>query len=103
MATIDERMTRRIQEDAFRSLPGARIHSTNLHIDVDVREAGRHIGPEVDKIVVERPTVVVFVDEEPLANFAHPCRYRLYDASSAELYRDTPARFPPYLSKVPET
>ena len=103
MANIEEALSRRIQEDAFRSLPGAKLHSTNLHIDLEIREAGRHIGPEFDKIVADRSTVVVFVDEEPQANFQHPCRYRLYDARNGTLYRETPARFPPYEAKVPET
>jgi hypothetical protein len=103
MATIESTLTRRIQEDAFRALPGIKLESTNLYIDLEIRSKGQHIGPDFDEIVAERETVVVFVDEEPRANFAHPCRYRLYDAKSAELYRETPARFPPYAKKVPET
>jgi Peptidase C13 family len=103
MAIAEDGLIRRIQEHTFRSLPGASLDSTNLHVDVEIREAGKPIGPEFDKIVADRPTIVVFVDEEPRANFAHRCRYRLYDAKSAELYRDTPARFPPFVRKVPDT
>jgi hypothetical protein len=103
MANIEKSLTHRIQEDAFRALLGAKLESTNLYIDEEIRAKGQHIGPEFDKILAERETIVVFVDEEPRANFSHPCRYRLYDAKTAELYRDTPARFPPYTKKVPET
>ena len=35
MATIDQRLIPQIQENAFRALSGARIHSTNLYIDTE--------------------------------------------------------------------
>lgn len=103
MATASKEFLQRVQEHTFRELPGAKLESVNLYVDSEVRERGQPIGPEYDKIVAKRPTIVVFVDEAPHANFSHPCRYRLYDAEKGELYDDTPARFPPYVKAVPET
>ena len=38
-----------------------------------------------------------------MANFAHPCRYLLYDAQSGELDRIVPAVFPPFVKAPPRT
>jgi hypothetical protein len=51
--------------------------------------------PERESIHLKRPTILAFVDDMPLANWAHPCRYFLYDADSLEYYRQIPAEFPP--------
>lgn len=45
----------------------------------------------------------MFVDEEPLANWAHDCHYLLHDADSGQLYQEVKASFPPYLVNPPDT
>jgi hypothetical protein len=88
---------------AFRTLDFSNRSTTNLYLDRAVRKPGTHIGPDFQKIRVERPTIVVFADDMPLANFAHPCRYLLYDSENGRLDREVPARFPPFVEHVPET
>ena len=76
MANIEEALSRRIQEDAFRSLPGAKLHSTNLHIDLEIREAGRHIGPEFTRSSpIGRPLSYSWTRRG--GNCQHPCGDRL--------------------------
>jgi hypothetical protein len=53
------------------------------------------------KIPVERDSVLVFADDAPRYNWAHPCRYLLHDARSGEFYREVRAQFPPYLMSDP--
>lgn len=38
---------------------------------------------------------MVFVDNEPHANFGHSCQYLLYDAENGDYYREVISRFPP--------
>jgi hypothetical protein len=93
----------RVREHAFLTLSQADRQSTNLYLDRNVRQPQRPIGPPHQEIIADRPTLVVFVDPSPMANFEHPCRYLLYDASSGELYREADAKFPPWIRRVPET
>jgi hypothetical protein len=66
-----------------------------LHLDEHVYRKGEHIGPEFQKAVASVDSIVVFADDEPMANFGHPCRYLLYDASNGDFHRAIHARFPP--------
>jgi hypothetical protein len=93
----------RIREHAFRSLSFEQRKTTNLHLDTRVYEVGAHLGPKFQGIRVERPSVLVFADDAPLANFAHDCRYLLFDPKTGEPHAEIPARFPPYNEKIPET
>jgi len=88
---------------AFRSLTAQQQESTNLHLDERVHEKGAVLGPAFQKIVVEKPSVLVFADDNPQANFGHDCRYMLYDAGTGRLDREVPARFPPFLKAPPST
>jgi hypothetical protein len=92
-----------VQEHAFRTLPAERRQTTNLLLDHRVYEKGEKVGPEFQRITVDRPSILVFADDDPLANFGHPCRYLLYDSGKPTLHSEIPARFPPYLTKPPET
>jgi len=51
---------------------------------------------------LERDTVIVFADDKPLYNWAHPCRYLLFDADSREQYASIDAEFPPFFSNDPD-
>jgi len=93
----------RVSAHAFRELDWSRRQTTNLYLDRRIREAGEYVGPDFQGIIVEQPTIVVFADDLPLANFEHPCRYLLYTAEDGSFHRQVPARFPPYTERVPET
>jgi hypothetical protein len=92
-----------VRAHAFRSLEFERRQTTNLYLDYRVYEKGQKLGPEFQKIIVKKPSVLVFADDMPTANFGHDCRYLLYDADDGRLHSEIPARFPPFLRKRPET
>jgi hypothetical protein len=54
-------------------------------------------------INIKKPTAVVFVDDEPLANWSHDCRYLLHDPDNGKLYQEVKAGFPPFLVDPPST
>ena len=103
MEAPHERIFEQVQEHAVRRLRWPQRQTANLYLDRRVIERGAMIGPEHMKVVTERPTILVFVDEEPLANFGHACRYLLYDAGSGKLDREIHAQLPPFREKPPET
>lgn len=85
----------RVQKHAQESLAAPKRLTTNLYIDQRELRRGDRIGPEFEQLVLEQPTVLVFADEAPTANFAHDCNYLLYDAHGRPL-RQIEAKFPPY-------
>jgi hypothetical protein len=99
----NEALFDRVRTHAFQQLSWQRRQTTNLHLDRRIYRAGEPIGPKRQRIVAERPTILVFADDEPRANFSHPCRYLFYDANSGDFYREAPAQFPPYVRAKPET
>jgi len=94
-AEKNEQMLQRVREHAFSSLSFNRQETTNLHLDEHIYQEGETIGPDFQKIVAYRPSILVFADDDPRANFGHNCRYLLYDATNGEFHREVPARFPP--------
>ncbi|HEX9235312.1 MAG TPA: C13 family peptidase [Actinomycetota bacterium] len=93
---------RLVQDDArFRQLE--RRKESNLHIQREVLRAGQAIDARDRTIKIERDTVMVFADDAPLFNWAHPCRYLLYDAEAATPYQEVEGSFPPYLIDPPAT
>ncbi len=92
----------RVRDRAVRRLAWADSRKSNLHIQREVLRRGTEIRAYQQRIPVRRNTVMVFADDAPLLNWAHPCRYILYDAATAEPYDEVPAQFPPYLTQVPE-
>jgi hypothetical protein len=93
----------RVRADAFQRVRWPRRQATNLYLDERPYAKGEVVGPRRQKIVAERPSVLVFADDEPLANFAHACRYLLYDAKSGELQREVEAQFPPIVKERSRT
>jgi hypothetical protein len=93
----NDRLFARVRAHAFRSLSLAQQDTTNLHVDERIYEAGETIGPPFQRIVAQRPSILVFADDDPHANFGHDCRYLLYDAETGEFQREAPARLPPYV------
>jgi hypothetical protein len=91
----EDQLLHRIRTHAFSRLPFNKRETTNLHLDEHVYKEGEKIGPEFQKIVATRPSILVFADHDPRANFGHDCSYLLYDAKSGDFHREFPARFPP--------
>lgn len=98
-----EAIFERVQAQALDELSFSQLKGTNLHIDRRVIPAGETIGPKQLKVVAEQPSVLVWVDEEPRANFGHDCRYLLYSAESGGLTKTVSAQLPPFGAKPPET
>jgi len=92
-----------IQQRAFSLLDARLRESANLYLDTRIRPKGEIAGPDFQKIVTPADSLLVFVDEEPLANFGHPCTYHFFDATNGNYLSSAPARFPPYGAKKPET
>jgi hypothetical protein len=100
---LDQKIIDRVRMDAYERLSFRQRETTNLHLDERIYAKGETIGPRRQEIIAQRPSILVFADDEPSANFAHACRYLLYDAKSGELHREVPAQFPPHDAKRPET
>lgn len=100
---IDAKLLRAIQDSAFRRLSEKRRTTTNLYTLEEILSAESEVKAGHQKILIKKPTVVVFIDEEPMANWSHDCSYLLHDAATGELYREIKAGFPPYLVSPPET
>ncbi len=81
-----------IRLDAFNRLRWRQRHTSNLYLDRRLLQSGDTLGLDV---TLDRPTIVVFADDEPSADFGHPCRYLLYDATGA-FYREVQSQFPPF-------
>ena len=104
MATpINVKTLRLIQDSAFRRLSTKRRASTNLYVLDDVQPAKSVIHARHQAIRIKKPTAVLFVDDDPLANWAHDCRYLLHDANDGKLYQEVQASFPPFLVDPPST
>jgi hypothetical protein len=86
----------RVRKLALASLSTDSRSTTNLYQDEWVLPKGTLLGPEFQSVTVDRPSVLVFVDADPRANFGHACSYLLYDARTTEELRRFPAQFPPY-------
>jgi len=94
MPQESERVFQSIQNQAFNHLSPRQRETTNLYIDSHTYQRGETIGSPLQTIHIEAPTILVFADDQPLANFGHECRYLLYHAEKGSLLREIPARFP---------
>lgn len=90
-----------IQTDAVRRLPFARRTTSHLFVLDDLHKSGATLMAHRQSIPIDRDTAVVFADDEPAKNWAHQCRYLLFAADNGQLYREVPARFPPFLVEPP--
>ncbi len=93
-----------IKSGVVSRLSWAASSSTNLYVESRVLKRGKNIKAYKQRIPLKRDTIMVFADDAPRYNWAHPCRYLLHDAKTGELYKEVNAQFPPYLTeKVPKT
>jgi hypothetical protein len=90
-----DRILQRVRAHAFDTLAYDKRATTNLYLDEHTYEQGQSIGPASQKIVARRPSILVFADDNPRANFGHECRYLLYDPGTGDFHGPVPARFPP--------
>jgi hypothetical protein len=103
MESSSEAIFARVQQHALGELSFSQRETTNLHIDRRVIPAGETIGAKHLKVVTKQPSVLVWADDVPQANFGHDCRYLLYSAESGELAQTIHAQLPPFGTKPPET
>ena len=76
-----------IRDRAFLAVGPERLGHVNLYLDQRVLRAGEQLGPAFQDLRAPRPSVLVFADDEPRANFGHSCRYLLFDPESGEIGR----------------
>jgi hypothetical protein len=98
-----QRPFRKIINDALLALSPERRRTTNLYLDTVPHMKDEFIGPAFQDIRAPQRCLLVFADDDPMANFGHPCRYRFYDEKTQRFLQEVPARFPPYLSFVPNS
>jgi hypothetical protein len=94
-SVVDPAVLALIQREALAALPAPAAAAIHLSVDRAVVPAG-HVYRLVDRqIDVVDDSVLVFVDEMPGANWAHPCFYQFHDPANGALRRRVPALFPP--------
>lgn len=93
---IPRALARRVRASALETLPPRQRATSNLYMDQWAVPAGTRLGPSFENLLVERDSVLVFADHQPLANFSHPCSYLLHDPRGGDLVTHVPAQFPPY-------
>src|SRR5688572_3965255 len=59
----------RVREHAFSTLSVRQRTRTNLYVDERIYESGETIGPRRQEISTRRPSLLVFADDDPMANF----------------------------------
>ena len=96
---LPEQLLNKIRSHAVRHITERQQTKTNLSLDSRIYKAGERIGPSIQKIHAEGPTVIVFADDDPLANFGHNCRYLFYNSNNGEFLKEVAARFPPNLTQ----
>jgi len=97
------RAYRDITNDALNVRSSTRRHTTNLYLDTVPYMKDDFIGPEFQDIQAPQRCLLVFADDDPMANFGHPCRYLLYNEKTHAFVAEVQARFPPHLQFAPKT
>jgi len=100
MPQDSERVLNAIQTHAYGHLTTRQRETTNLYIDKQAYAVGDNLGTPIQKIKVDAPSILVFADDLPLANFGHDCRYLLYHTENGSLLREISVRFPPSSAKT---
>lgn len=92
----------RIKNDAVQRTAFLNAKPANLYIQEEILPQGTIIQPKRQEIFIEQNTVMVFVDEAPQYNWAHPCHYLLYELNQGQI-KEVSAKLPPYLTETPNT
>lgn len=100
--TVKPEVERRAKTWAVGQLSPRQRATSILYFDPRVIEPNTRLGPAFQRFTVRRPSVLIFQDDDPVANFGHPCAYLLFDAESGEPLHQVAANFPPYPLEEPE-
>lgn len=92
--TVARDILDKIKLHAVNHLTASQNTRTNLSVDERVYDKGDRIGPPNQRLIAAEPTVVVFADDDPMANWGHSCRYLLYHADTGQLLKEVSARLP---------
>jgi hypothetical protein len=88
-----------ITDRALSSISGDERQHAAVYIDPSTYQPGSKIRVGRAEIRVSSPTVALFLDMAPGANWGHPCRYLLVDATSGDV-RAVDSEFPPAPEKL---
>jgi hypothetical protein len=97
----DENIKDKIKRDAIERAKREGVSRSNLFLDDKIYKAGEFINARKQKIPLKKDSYMVFVDDDPLYNWSHYCRYFLYDVLTGEFIKQVEARFPPYMMEIP--
>jgi hypothetical protein len=75
---------------------------TVVYADREPRVPG-HVQVGAETVQAEHPTLLVFRDEMPGANWMHPCTYALVDVVTQDVVTSVPSDRPPAFGTLPET
>ena len=92
---VSKALINKIEQNALALLNATRREWVNLYRDSREFSEGQIVGPAFQQIVAPDSCYLVFADEDPTANFGHPCVYHFFDKSTGDHLRSAPARFPP--------
>jgi hypothetical protein len=76
------------------SLPPEVVQAGNVYLDRRFFRAGDHVPVGRETTIAPEPSILMFVDLEPGANWGHRCKYLLVGADNGEV-RAIEGRFPP--------
>ncbi|HEX3235828.1 MAG TPA: hypothetical protein VHR41_16645 [Gemmatimonadales bacterium] len=97
VSLLDTTMVTALGRIALGALPG-----TVVYADREPRSPGPvQVGPEV--VRAEHPTLLVFRDEMPGANWMHPSTYALVDLVTREVLTLVASDRPPVFGTLPDT
>ena len=100
---LDNILVDRIKKHALKKAEIDGVLKSNLYLDEIPKKHGEIIFAGTRKINIEQESIMVFVDDDPLYNWGHPCRYFFYHKITGELIKEVDARFPPYMFQIPPT
>ncbi len=75
---------------------------TVVYADSALRPPG-HVQVGAETVRTEHPTLLVFRDEMPGANWMHPCTYALVDVETQGVLARVPSDRPPTFGTLPES
>ena len=80
-------------------LTPAERESAVAYLAVEPVEQGTRLSLPGVEILAEARSLLVFVDQDPTANWGHPARYILFACDDATHVISVPARLPPFGEK----
>lgn len=92
---VGKRVVERVKGQHLERLARTDAEHVNLFADSMIVEPTERFYQGHHFIEVERPSVLVFEDREPLQNWGHPCRFHFHDPETGEFFRTVDAQFPP--------